>query len=294
MSTATVSLLLFSLLSLSVAQRHRCKRIPDHGVCADTEGPPDGNKVIGWFYNHATAVCSRPSFLFLSRLYVENLPRCFVICIQRCENFDHSGCGGVIPFVSKKQCMRARCKPVRRLAPVYPVGVLCSREPYHGPCSRNMKRWYYHEQSQKCRQFIWGGCYGSAPFKTLEDCENARCKRRQCLKEPIQASLPITFSRCTMSYTNWYYNRYRDKCSSFNFPGCGPVGPFKSEMECRKAKCGCEFVAEDAIRPLGFCSRSCSSWFFDRSRGKCGMGTYDCCSTIGFDSRTKCQSKCAA
>ena len=40
-----------------------------------------------------------------------------------------------------------------------------------GPCKGMFESFYFDQQSKTCKSFFWGGCQGSVPFKTREDCE---------------------------------------------------------------------------------------------------------------------------
>lgn len=40
-----------------------------------------------------------------------------------------------------------------------------------GPCSNSTVRWYYDSDSEKCQQFMYGGCDGNSNnFQTIEEC----------------------------------------------------------------------------------------------------------------------------
>lgn len=46
-----------------------------------------------------------------------------------------------------------------------------------GSCLRYMVLWYYHQEANACRPFIFGGCGGNAnQFPSKRKCE-LRCKR---------------------------------------------------------------------------------------------------------------------
>jgi len=51
----------------------------------------------------------------------------------------------------------------------------CSLEPDPGICQAAIPRYYFDKQKQKCEEFIWGGCDGTVPFETLEECEKCTC-----------------------------------------------------------------------------------------------------------------------
>jgi len=51
----------------------------------------------------------------------------------------------------------------------------CDLQPEVGPCDAAFPRYYYDQDSMKCKQFIWGGCGGVVPFETLEECLDCAC-----------------------------------------------------------------------------------------------------------------------
>lgn len=53
--------------------------------------------------------------------------------------------------------------------------VACSLEPDAGLCKAYMPRYYYDSEEKKCKEFIWGGCGGTVPFETLEECQECLC-----------------------------------------------------------------------------------------------------------------------
>lgn len=48
----------------------------------------------------------------------------------------------------------------------------CRKKPDRGPCKAIFESYYFDSSSRSCKIFIWGGCQGEVPFKTLEDCQN--------------------------------------------------------------------------------------------------------------------------
>lgn len=51
----------------------------------------------------------------------------------------------------------------------------CTLLPDPGPCEAAIPAWYFDQDFQTCTQFVWGGCGGTVPFETLEECEAAAC-----------------------------------------------------------------------------------------------------------------------
>ena len=54
-----------------------------------------------------------------------------------------------------------------------PLDESCLLVPDPGLCQAAFPRYYYNSETDKCTQFLWGGCEGVVPFKTLEECKNA-------------------------------------------------------------------------------------------------------------------------
>jgi hypothetical protein len=48
----------------------------------------------------------------------------------------------------------------------------CAQKPDSGMCRAAFNRYYYDAGTGQCRAFIWGGCGGSVPFESLEECQN--------------------------------------------------------------------------------------------------------------------------
>ncbi len=56
-----------------------------------------------------------------------------------------------------------------------PVGD-CALIPDSGPCEAAITKYYYDQDAGQCKEFIWGGCEGTVPFDSIEEC-------RECLDE---------------------------------------------------------------------------------------------------------------
>ena len=51
---------------------------------------------------------------------------------------------------------------------------LCLQPVEAGPCRGYFPRWFYNTTSERCEQFIYGGCKGNVNrFETRENCESA-------------------------------------------------------------------------------------------------------------------------
>jgi poly-gamma-glutamate synthesis protein (capsule biosynthesis protein) len=51
----------------------------------------------------------------------------------------------------------------------------CDLKPDPGKCKAATKRYYYDAVEKKCKEFLWGGCGGVAPFETMDACKACEC-----------------------------------------------------------------------------------------------------------------------
>ncbi|MGB0404144.1 MAG: BPTI/Kunitz domain-containing protein [Salibacteraceae bacterium] len=47
----------------------------------------------------------------------------------------------------------------------------CGLAPDAGDCEAKFTKYYYDQSTGKCTAFDWGGCGGTVPFHTLEECK---------------------------------------------------------------------------------------------------------------------------
>ncbi|MCC1496930.1 BPTI/Kunitz domain-containing protein [Alcanivorax sp. 1008] len=47
----------------------------------------------------------------------------------------------------------------------------CQLKPESGRCRAAIERYWFDPQSGTCKAFIWGGCDGTVPFETMQDCQ---------------------------------------------------------------------------------------------------------------------------
>ncbi|MEA3522095.1 MAG: BPTI/Kunitz domain-containing protein [Campylobacterota bacterium] len=48
----------------------------------------------------------------------------------------------------------------------------CLQKGESGRCRAYMPRYYFDNESHTCKEFIWGGCGGVVPFKTMKSCRD--------------------------------------------------------------------------------------------------------------------------
>ncbi len=67
-----------------------------------------------------------------------------------------SGCMATVPVEKKAKKVDPRCL----------------QKGESGRCRAYMPRYYFDNESLTCKEFIWGGCGGVVPFKTMQSCKD--------------------------------------------------------------------------------------------------------------------------
>lgn len=65
--------------------------------------------------------------------------------------------------VTSCECQQGRCQDV--------TDSRCTLEPDPGTCKAAIPKYFFNPAQGICQEFIWGGCGGTVPFETMEDCE---------------------------------------------------------------------------------------------------------------------------
>ena len=66
----------------------------------------------------------------------------------------------------------------------------CGAEPNPGPCLAAILAYYYNQESGNCEEFTWGGCEGTVPFETLDQCENS-CETNSSINQNLNNSKEV-------------------------------------------------------------------------------------------------------
>ena len=66
----------------------------------------------------------------------------------------------------------ASCDALGEHCPEEDYGISnCQLAPDPGDCEAAITKYYYDQASGTCKEFTWGGCGGTVPFHTLEECK---------------------------------------------------------------------------------------------------------------------------
>ncbi|XP_038576005.1 tissue factor pathway inhibitor a [Micropterus salmoides] len=171
----------------------------------------------------------------------------FNIDTGRCELFEYGGCGGNANNFETLEACEETCVVSDDKNP-------CHLDEAPGPCRGLLKRYFFDSNSQQCKPFFYGGCFGNANnFKTLAACK-AKCQNPEeptkasevytkssvvqptivtgelTIKEP-QVQLndsskelcfsPVDSGTCHGKEERFAYNPKTKRCKSFFYSGCG-------------------------------------------------------------------------
>lgn len=56
--------------------------------------------------------------------------------------------------------------------PSKPTDERCFQKGVAGPCEGLIYGYQYDQNDGLCKKFLWGGCEGVRPFKTMEECQS--------------------------------------------------------------------------------------------------------------------------
>lgn len=105
----------------------------------------------------------------------------------------------------------------------------CTLNKEKGPCRGNFKRFFYNSASDKCEEFIYGGCQGNDNnFETAEDCTNECDVNQQSNRDADDDSsddvdickLESDPGSCRALIPRFFFNSTSNKCEPFNYGGC--------------------------------------------------------------------------
>ena len=84
----------------------------------------------------------------------------------------------------------------------------CSLPPQTGDCKAHLPSWYYQSATDRCIQFVYGGCGGNANRFVTKDACNVRCRIKVVVTglgklspQSRKPSCPVSVSR---HHHSWY------------------------------------------------------------------------------------------
>ncbi|XP_041353663.1 papilin-like isoform X2 [Gigantopelta aegis] len=172
------------------------------------------------------------------------IPRWFYNHLEgKCQQFQYGGCGGNSNnFESQSQCEET-CSAEN----------VCKLPSVTGHCHGYFKRWHYDSHTEKCQEFVYGGCEGNPNnFETKSSCEG-KCRSHTQTGSAVTGtavcSLPRNGGNCNGYNIVWYYDLDLQRCRRFIYTGCGGnENRFDSDAECLQL---CDGVSKDGmiVRP---------------------------------------------
>ncbi|XP_039471044.1 papilin-like isoform X1 [Oreochromis aureus] len=218
---------------------------------------------------------------------------------DQCSPFIYKGEGGnANRFENEAECMR-NCSP--NAENIYPMDAskACLLKRTEGGCNGNCVKYYYDSRDEKCKEFIWTGCFGNGNrFHDYNSCNST------CSGVKDKCYLPPDEGRGSSFNFAVYYDSTKDQCSPFIYKGeGGNDNRFENEAECMR---NCSPNAENIYpmdaskacllkRAEGGCNGNCVKYYYDSSDKKCKEFIWTGCSGNGnrFHDYNSCNSTCS-
>ncbi|KAK3581415.1 hypothetical protein CHS0354_016277 [Potamilus streckersoni] len=228
-----------------------------------------------------------------------------------CEQFVYGGCDGNDNNFETREACEENCNDVQ-IAPVEPSRNLpvCEQPKQQGMCFDQFPRWFYNRTSDRCEEFIYGGCQGNDNnFETKESCV-ARCPSRTSTDVILRATgsvceQPNQHGPCYGYIPHWFYNRTSDRCEQFIYGGCqGNDNNFETKEDCGRrcpSRASTDLVLSGGFTPvcqlepdMGPCRRAETKWHYDVTTFSCKTFTYGGClgNHNNFQTKEKCEEYC--
>ncbi|KAF7216223.1 tissue factor pathway inhibitor a [Nothobranchius furzeri] len=192
----------------------------------------------------------------------------FNVNTGQCELFEYGGCGGNINNFETLQECEEMCVVSDDKNP-------CHLPEAPGPCRGLVNRYFFDRETQQCKRFFYGGCFGNANnFRRLPECQ-ARCQN------------PVTPTAATGDLTS---PRIVQAVNAVNVPASEPLVHHNSSNQNDMSP------SEVCLSPMvdGPCAGSERRFGFNPKTKRCQMFMYSGCGGNGnnFRSRKSCYHKC--
>uniref|UniRef100_UPI00398F387B carboxypeptidase inhibitor SmCI-like n=1 Tax=Pristiophorus japonicus TaxID=55135 RepID=UPI00398F387B len=175
---------------------------------------------------------------------------------------------------------------------------ICTLKADGGRCKGLNKRYYFNIFTQKCEEFIYGGCNGNENnFETKKKCL-AKCKVKD-RRNPCRMEADV--GPCRGLFYRYFYNTQTKQCEEFIYGGCfGNKNNFRTEQDCQKVCNKTKDLRSDlptfcmAPADKGDCNASINKYFYNHYIDNCETFIYSGCggNQNNFDSKQMCRRSC--
>ncbi|XP_067890692.1 carboxypeptidase inhibitor SmCI-like [Heterodontus francisci] len=175
---------------------------------------------------------------------------------------------------------------------------ICTLKADGGRCKAVNIRYYYNLFTQKCEEFIYGGCGGNENnFETKKECL-VKCKAKD-RRSPCR--MEADGGPCRGLFYRYFYNKQTKRCEEFIYGGClGNKNNFRTEKDCQNVCNKTKFLHSDLLTfckapaAKGDCNKSINRYFYNYSTGSCETFTYSGCggNQNNFINKQQCRRTC--
>ncbi|XP_068602423.1 tissue factor pathway inhibitor a isoform X2 [Brachionichthys hirsutus] len=168
----------------------------------------------------------------------------FSVDTGRCEPFEYGGCGGNANNFETPEACEEMCIVSDEKNP-------CHLPEAPGPCRGLLTRYFFDSETQQCKHFYYGGCFGNANnFQSMAGCQ-ARCQDppgqpnkapevqpQSAAKDVVVVVVdqpavvtdwkrselcfsPVERGPCYDTERRFAYNPNTRRCQMFHYSGCG-------------------------------------------------------------------------